>query len=1339
MKKLMLVLVALWGTTARADFNSALDCQGLTFTTGGDAEWVEQSSVVKEGVSALRSGDLSDSQSYWTWLETTVSGSGTLSFWWKVSSEYDSDFVDLSVEVDDHQKAKIFGRGGDWTLKSVAVFGDGAHIIRWMYKKHYTLAPSDDGGGLDDYVGRGDHCGWLDAVSWTPAPESMTIAFETNGGEELDPEIVTPGTTYGELPVPDHDTMFFIGWYLDAALTLKASDDDIIPFVNATLYAKWGIPVESMDTEDISFSTDGGWCVEEGTGQNGEDSIVSYANGTYWNGINGLCANVTGAGTLAFKFKGTYEYYYWHCYLSVNGNYEPMSTLYRNGEWQDCAIIIRGEPNNVQSIEWYAEDGKTALSDFVWTPAPETTTIAFETNGAGNFDSIVLASSNVVQYLDILPTISREGYVFVGWYLDPGFTERLDEDQIVGFDNVTLYAKWELSVEVLNTDDMKFSAPEGSCWYARESSDANGGYAATRWKSNQWVEDSFLKVNTVGYGTLSLNAAAMGWELVRIQYAINGEDVQDYHGKGFFYLDGDGVRSVDNLALQVVPDSATATNEIAFGINSWDEVNDTLYNFTWTPAPESMTVSFDSAGGGNVAPRIYAPGDAYGELPVPARNGCTFLGWVNGNVLGGVAVREDDFVPFNDVTLVTKWAANEFTALPAAFTDVAFWPQESSVRQIVAADGSSVVEVAFDFGDEMFAMSEMTAKTTCAGYLSFEVGVPLQGSIVPPVVSIDDKTVTVREEKVEMNLDVVWTRYHVAIPEGQHDISWWFEAYLYLGWQSFALIRNVEFEPIVPQKDVFAWIDKIIDYRSWITNDLGRFAQSYATRFAEDETDYEARLLHAATILAQLGENEAVARYAAQFGYSIDYLGLTVSTNGARDVSSWPGVNGVVDEAFSVALPVIETALADVSAIPLDWAGSIRLAAEKYHLDEDVYLDLGDVMAVRAALESAIGLLHFTKGYDWTVDYESANATLAEIDANQRVYRMITEQTNFMARVRNQGSLGTSKTWMTSALQRALDAAAFMRARPAEGEMHFFEYDPELAAEWEQATNLVSKALASLDGAQEVDIAEEVIGCYGSCDTSLLPNDGVVRIYLGALFSGRITQDLRPAVNLDGEGKAVADFATMKDPTIANLLPEFTSETWSVVHSATTNYTHVFSKEAIPEVIDDAGVAIALKGSKDPELKKNIVDAGTYESYREWAQTVSAMNSTAAAGMRAVKGSANAWLSYALGLDVLVDKELESAEVKIESFSPASADGKFDFTVSVQGLNIGGGSVEGSVLKANLKKVLGVEGSKTLSPAAFSSDNIDIDIGTPVDGKAKLTVTPPVDAGDTFFMRVKVK
>jgi len=275
MKKLMMIVVALWGAMAIADFNSALDCPGLTFTTGGDAEWFEQSDT-KVGESALRSGGISHSQS--TWLETTVSGSGMISFWWKVSSEaVPCDF--LRVEVDDDQKDKIGGMGGDWMLKTVPIFGDGEHIVRWTYAK-------------DSSATFGQDCGWLDSVTWTPAPESMTITFETNGGEELEPEILEPGATYGELPAPTHETLEFIGWYRDAGLTQRAEEDDIIPFVDATLYARWGLSVEAMNTEDISFLTDGGWCVEAGTGPNGHDSITAITYGY------SLCANVTGAGTL---------------------------------------------------------------------------------------------------------------------------------------------------------------------------------------------------------------------------------------------------------------------------------------------------------------------------------------------------------------------------------------------------------------------------------------------------------------------------------------------------------------------------------------------------------------------------------------------------------------------------------------------------------------------------------------------------------------------------------------------------------------------------------------------------------------------------------------------------------------------------------------------------------------------------------------------------------------------------------------------------------------------------------------------------------------------------------
>jgi hypothetical protein len=126
-------------------------------------------------------------------------------------------------------------------------------------------------------------------------------------------------------------------------------------------------------------------------------------------------------------------------------------------------------------------------------------------------------------------------------------------------------------------------------------------------------------------------------------------------------------------------------------------------------------------------------------------------------------------------------------------------------------------------------------------------------------------------------------------------------------------------------------------------------------------------------------------------------------------------------------------------------------------------------------------------------------------------------------------------------------------------------------------------------------------------------------------------------------------------------------------------------------------------------------------------------------GVQTVKESTNVWLSYAFAADALIDKELTSEDLKIKSFTPASSDGKFEFTVSVKDVNIGGGSVAVETLKENLKKVLGIEGSATLSPGGFSSDNIDITFDTPVDGKARFTVTPQVDAGSSFFMRVKVK
>jgi len=182
--------------------------------------------------------------------------------------------------------------------------------------------------------------------------------------------------------------------------------------------------------------------------------------------------------------------------------------------------------------------------------------------------------------------------------------------------------------------------------------------------------------------------------------------------------------------------------------------------------------------------------------------------------------------------------------------------------------------------------------------------------------------------------------------------------------------------------------------------------------------------------------------------------------------------------------------------------------------------------------------------------------------------------------------------------------------------------------------------------------------------------------------------------------------------------------------------------EAVFPTLGDKATALdvsdALSEVTDEALAENITDANEYAEFREWAKYTDAT---------AVKASSTAWMSYALGADALIGKEITSNDVHVAGFgvvNDGSALGttrpaSFAFEVAIDGVNIGGGAVNEAVLKENLKKVLGVEGAATLSPGAFSSDNISIVFDAPANGKARFTVTPPADAGNAYFMRVKVK
>jgi len=144
---------------------AAVDNCGLVFKTAGNAAWVEQGSVVYYGSTAAQGGDIADNQS--TYLQTTLVGPGTLSFWWRASSEANYDY--LRVFVDGVSSATPISGETVWAQQTVSIAA-GTHVAQWKYTKDSSLSSGSD-------------TGWVDRVVWTgPSPSFLlTVALAGSG------------------------------------------------------------------------------------------------------------------------------------------------------------------------------------------------------------------------------------------------------------------------------------------------------------------------------------------------------------------------------------------------------------------------------------------------------------------------------------------------------------------------------------------------------------------------------------------------------------------------------------------------------------------------------------------------------------------------------------------------------------------------------------------------------------------------------------------------------------------------------------------------------------------------------------------------------------------------------------------------------------------------------------------------------------------------------------------------------------------------------------------------------------------------------------------------------
>ena len=134
----------------------AVNAPYLNWATTGDAQWYGQTNVTHDGVAAAQSGDIAPFQE--TILQTTFATNvpGNITFWWKVSSEPDFDF--LEFRVNGLVQATISG-DVDWQPVNLHLAA-GTNVLKWRYYKNSVYSSGQD-------------AGWLDQFAFAPSPQIL--------------------------------------------------------------------------------------------------------------------------------------------------------------------------------------------------------------------------------------------------------------------------------------------------------------------------------------------------------------------------------------------------------------------------------------------------------------------------------------------------------------------------------------------------------------------------------------------------------------------------------------------------------------------------------------------------------------------------------------------------------------------------------------------------------------------------------------------------------------------------------------------------------------------------------------------------------------------------------------------------------------------------------------------------------------------------------------------------------------------------------------------------------------------------------------------------------------
>lgn len=469
---------------------------------------------------------------------------------------------------------------------------------------------------------------------WTATKRSYTATFNGNGGSTPSPSSITKeyNTALGTLPTCTRTGYTFLGWYTASSGGTKISTTTVVT-KDITYYAQW-----SINSYTLTFNPNGGTVTPTSknleynsvygtlpTPTRASDAQYTYTFAGWYTAATGG-TQVTAATKMAAKDTTVYAHWtsntrsYTVSYQTTYGTLNRTSQSVAYNSKGSCTLTM---PDNTAEftytfVGWYTAangDGTKVGSELTLeTPAIKGTvtyyayvtrstksyTHTFNANGGGTVSPATITKAYNTA-LGTLPTVSRTGYTFVGWFdtsAASGGTQATTTTKVTR--TKTWYARWSI-----NSYTFTF--------------DKNGG--------NTPSSTTITKEYNTAIGTLPTCTR-------------NADNTYTYAFAGWF----------DTSASSGGTQLTTSTKVIS---------NKTWYA-RWTPTYKNYTVTWDGNGGTpSKSSSSFHYNDALGTLPTATRTGYTFKGWSTSKT-GTVNVNTTTKVTAN-VTYYAVWTINSYT------------------------------------------------------------------------------------------------------------------------------------------------------------------------------------------------------------------------------------------------------------------------------------------------------------------------------------------------------------------------------------------------------------------------------------------------------------------------------------------------------------------------------------------------------------------------------------------------------------------------------------------------------------------------------------------------------